>query len=251
MFFLISKIFGFVSSPVTYIVLLVIAGIWLRKKKWKQLTFGLAIFLLLLFSNRWVYYESVKAFSGKYVTEIPSAKRYNYGIVLGGFSEYDARLNRINFNKVADRLTEAVNLYHKGIIRKLIITGDGSILDIPEVKTDPEVMLSILQNWGVSRSDVILERKALNTRENAVYTLQLLGDSLKSSPSLLITSATHMKRSLQCFNVVGVYPDFYGTDVVLDPQYRIIDFFPDFYYLSMWQELIHEWIGMLVYHITG
>lgn len=240
-----------IASPVTYLIGLVCITA-LTKKRWlRKISYVLAAFILLFCSNKWIYNEVVKAHTMPYIGQPAPEKIYEYGIVLGGFSGYDPGLHRVDFNEAADRLTEAVRLYHQGTVKKLIITGDGSVADTPRQLNDPEVLLSMLEDWGVKRPNVILERKARNTRENAVFTLRLIGDSLLSRPSLLITSAVHMKRSLACFERIGMHPVPYVTDMSLDPQYHWMDMLPDFSFLTKWQELLHEWIGSTVYELMG
>jgi len=251
MFFILSKIFALTASPVTYLIVLVCLAALCKRRRIKQVSYFLAVFILLFCSNKWVYNEVVKASAMPYIGKIDTVKTYKYGIVLGGFSSYDPGLHRVDFNENADRLTEAVRLYHKRIIKKIIIAADGSIADIPGQQNDPEVLLSMMEEWGVKRSDIILERKARNTRQNAVFTLRLIGDSLLCSPSLLITSAMHMERSLRCFEKVGIHSVPYVTDVSIDPQYLFTDIFPDFSLFSKWQGIFHEWIGSFVYGLRG
>ena len=251
MFFILSKIFALTASPVTYLIVLVCVAALSKRRRVKQVSYILAVFILLFCSNKWTYNKVVKACAMPYINQIDTVKVYKYGIVLGGFSGYDQRLQRVDFGENADRLTEAVRLYHKKTIKKIIITGDGSTSDIPGQQNNPEVLLSMMEEWGVKRSDIILERKARNTRQNAVFTLRLIGDSLLCSPSLLITSVTHMKRSLKCFEKVGIRSVPYVTDVSIDPPYLWTDIFPDFSLFSEWQKIIHEWIGSFVYGLKG
>lgn len=209
----------------------------------------LAIAVTLICSNKWVFNETIRVMSAPYVSE--PVKTYQYGVVLGGFADFDLQRNRVEFYEGADRLIDAVTLYQKGTIKKLVVTGDGSHMNLPTHKADPEVLLSLLESWGVKRADIILENRARNTKQNASYTLELIGDSLLTQPVLLITSAYHMKRSLRVFERLGIHPDPYGTDVIMNPQYEWIDIFPDFQYLGKWQIILHEWIGLVVYEITG
>jgi len=251
MFFALSKIFALLASPVTYVIGLVCLAA-LTKKKWiRGIAYFLAVVILLACSNKWLYYRMVQSMAAPYIVEGTPGKTYAYGIVLGGFADYDSIRHSIDFNEAGDRLIDAARLYRLGVLKKIVITGDGSSMDVPRHRSDPRVLLSLLKSWGVPRKDVILERRARNTRQNATYTYQLLGDSLRSQPSLLITSGVHMKRSLQCFEAIGIHPDPYATDINMAPQYEWIDVFPDFQYLSKWQYILHEWIGGAVYSVVG
>jgi len=247
MFFIVSKIFAWIASPVSYLIVLVALAVWTKKKWLKTTAWMLAILVMLICSNKWIYNETMRAMSTPYIVE--PVKTYTYGIVLGGFADFDKQRHRIEFYDASDRLIDAATLYRKGIIKKMVVTGDGSHLNVPTRTSDPEVLLSLLEGWGVNRRDIILENRARNTKQNASFTLDLIGDSLLSQPVLLITSAFHMKRSLQVFERIGIHPDPYGTDVIMNPQYEWMDFLPDFQYLYKWQFILHEWIGLIVYKI--
>ena len=73
-------------------------------------------------------------------------------------------------------------------------------------------MKQYLADLGMPLEDVILETRANNTWENATFTLELIGNSMKTESTLLITSATHMRRSLWTFHAAGLNPDTYITD---------------------------------------
>ena len=57
----------------------------------------------------------------------------------------------------------------------------------------------LLESFGVPRERVLLEDRARNTYENAVFSKQLM----KPKPGerwLLVTSAVHMPRAIGCFS---------------------------------------------------
>ena len=251
MFFALSKIFALIASPVTYVIGFICLAAFTKRRWIRKIAYFMAILIMLFCSNKWIYNKTVQSMAAPYIVEGTPGKTYAYGIVLGGFADYDSIRHSIDFNEAGDRLIDAARLYHLGVLKKIVVTGDGSSMDVHHHHSDPNVLLSLLESWGVPRQDVILERRARNTRQNATYTYQLVGDSLRSRPSLLITSGVHMKRSLQCFEAIGIHPDPYGTDVNMAPQYEWIDVFPDFQYLSKWQYLLHEWIGGAVYHLMS
>ena len=251
MFFALSKIFALVSSPVTYIIGLVCLAAFTKKRWIRGSAHFLAIIILLACSNKRLYYQTVQSMTAPYIVKGMPEKTYAYGIVLGGFADYDSIRRSIDFNEAADRLIDAARLYRLGVLKKIIVSGDGSDIDVPGHRSDSRILLSLLKSWGVNPGDVILEKRARNTRQNATYSYQLVGDSLRSQPSLLITSGIHMKRSLQCFQAIGIHPDPYATDINMAPQYEWTNIFPDFQYLGKWQYILHEWIGAIVYNIVG
>lgn len=251
MFYVISKLTGIViSNPVFYCVFLLLIALKAKRKGVRIACVSAGLLILLLCSNQPLYNATVRAWTAPYLHAWDSTRTYRYGIVLGGFAEYDPGLHRIEFNNAADRWIDAVLLYKQGKIQKLVIASDGSITS-NYGKGNPQVMYADLALLGIPPEDVIMERKALNTRENATLTLPLLGDSVKGSECLLITSGVHMRRSLSVFKKVGFTPVPYVTDIKEAPVLCWADWIPDMYLLSDWQALIHEWIGMVAYKIAG
>lgn len=214
--------------------------------------FIIALLFTCLFTNEPLYQYAYLQWFAEYDHPLPAGKTYKYGIVLGGYSNWDWERNRVEFGNVADRLLEGIRLYKQGKIEKLVLASDGSIIESENPVTmqgNPQGMLDYLEDLGMPREDVILETKAWNTKENATFTLQLIGESLKTEPSLLITSAVHMRRSIMTFHREGIPSDTYITDTPVKIGNQKAGWFPSFGLLIKWTELLHEWIGYMVYKI--
>ena len=86
--------------------------------------------------------------------------------------------------------------------------------------------------------------------ENAQNTANLLGIDM-TQKFLLITSAGHMKRAKFCFNKNNFNIDCYPTDITNSDITLTVDdlFIPNIDALVKWEDLIHEWIGYIVYRI--
>lgn len=250
MYFFLSSLFSFVTTPLFYIVCFVILGFFLRPKRWKRICYGVAIGLALLFTDAPLYQYATEKWYGEYDRPLKEGKRYAYGIVLGGYSNWDWERNRVEFSGIADRLLEGIRLYKHGRIGKLVLASDGSIIETGDMKGNPVGMMGFLKDMGMPPEDVVLEAKARNTQENAQLTLELIGDSLKTEPVLLITSAIHMRRSLLAFRAAGMNPDAYVTDTFLHPEGAKPNFCPSLAVMVMWHELLHEWIGYIVYNVV-
>ena len=245
-----------ICSPLFYVFLLIVAA-WLcrHRKRWKWTLAGLSVFASLFFSLEPIYEIAAKKWSEGYPWTVPAGKTYQYGIVLGGCSYWDWERNRPEFGGNVDRLTEGIQLYHKGIIRKLVIASDGSIIqreDPTKQSGNPQAMTDYIIRLGIPRQDIILETKATTTHENAVYIKQLLKDppqpsllregsqmcqtssaELDSLPKqggegwvscLLITSSIHMRRAL------------------MEDRWL-----PSLHVIRDWQALLHEIIGYAYY----
>jgi len=69
--------------------------------------------------------------------------------------------------------------------------------------------------------------------------------------SLLITSATHMRRSYSCFEKVGLNCDTFCTDFQSGARQWNIEalFVPQTNVLFKWNAFIHELVGLLIYKV--
>ena len=180
---------------------------------------------------------------------------YDVGIVLGGFSQFDVYpyKDRMNVSSAANRFLDALYLYKKGIIKKLLISGgDGRLLG--EKMSESESTKAYLLGIGVPESDILIENKSRNTHENAVFTKEYLNNQgLSNAKCLLITSAFHMRRSIGCFKKVGLncepFPaHFIAERIELKASSWIL---PDNLAFFKWEMFLKEWVGCVVYKLQG
>jgi uncharacterized SAM-binding protein YcdF (DUF218 family) len=245
MFFIASKLLAFLSKPIIWIFFLVLSSLIFKNKRRKLLITSLVFFYF--FSNEFIADEFSKLWQvpAKHINDIE--KRYDYGVVLGGYSSYNQRTNQINFNESGDRLISAIELYKLGKIKKILISGGNGEL-INDGMRESAWSKDFLLNMGIDKADIILEDSSRNTMENAQYTARLLQEDHNT---LLITSANHMKRATYCFKKQNIKHDTFPTDgiknnITLHFGYLFI---PDSKVLKQWESLIHEWIGYIVYRI--
>ena len=240
-----------ITSPVFYILLLLLAAYLFRnKRRTRNTLIATAVTLALFFTCRPIYNLLSNIWADGLTTEIKPGTTYHYGIVLGGFGEWDEERDRPDFSKHVDRLLEGIQLYHKGAIKKIVLASDGSnrIPDNPDDKSgNPIGMRKYIERLGVAPTDLILENKATTTRENAQFLLEQLGDSLKSARPLLITSAEHMRRAVMTFEQAGIPVDAYATDCIIKEKKRKSLF--SLTVMNNWPSLLHELLGYLYYRL--
>ena len=252
MFFVVSKLFSFITDPTFWIVVCFVVSIVLKKRLWKRIAFifGISLFVLLgngalisLVEQRWVR---------NVVKPLPSEIVYEYALIQGGFGDFNSATGRTQVFEEAERLIEPIRLYHSGRVRKLFITGDGSFSNFnkkfPESK---QVFLKYLESLGVHGNDIVLDSEARNTRQSALRTKELLGEAFDGKNSLLVTSAIHMPRALKCYCKAGMNPIPYATSVPGPYEMDITNFNIGSNNLYRWQKLIHEWLGLIAYLIAG
>lgn len=238
-----------VTNPLAYIIFFLLLGLCLRARRWKRGMYAVAVVLALLFTNGALLDWVSEKWYGEYDRPLPQGKVYEYGIVLGGYSNWDWEHGRPEFSEIADRLLEGVQLHARGVIRKLVLASDGSVIvrKEGEISGNPQGMKAYLMNMGIPAEDIIIEPKANNTHENATLTLELIGDDLREKPSLLITSSIHMRRGLLAFEQADLHPDAYMTDLPTEIDKQQVCLMPSLGVIYGWRALLHEMVGYLAY----
>ena len=118
--------------------------------------------------------------------EIDDTEKYDAALVLG------CSVREI----LASRTNKALNLYLRGIVKKIYLSGGVGKTSKYKDRTEADVMKEILVSYGVPESDIIIEDKSTTTYENMVNTLELIKNDLGNDGKLvLVTSHFHQKRS--------------------------------------------------------
>ena len=249
MFFILSKLLAFIITPLIWILTLVFFAIYTKNEKRRKKCIRWALGLTLFFTNGFIFDEFARLWEIP-ATNYQNLKTYDYGIVLGGMSVNDEGLDRVQFFRGVDRLIQTIDLYKRGIIKKIIFTGGSGRISQPEMKEAALVKPYILK-MGVAEDDLIIENESNNTRENALFTKKLLDEKKMSGNFLLITSGFHMRRALACFKKVGISADSYSTDRYAGPRKFAFDFLfiPNVSAMNDWNNLLKEYVGFITYKV--
>ena len=250
MFFILSKVLYVLLYPISWILIL---WVWRWRSRTATTRKRLLISMIVLgivFSNPFLYRSFVMSWQ-PVPKSLPDTAHYSAGIVLGGLSYYDKKDSGF-FGPSADRFIQTANLYHRGIINKVLITGGTGNL----MQREPPEAIFLKQEFirnGVNEKDIILESRSRNTYENAIFSKRVL-DSLKLQPPfVLVTSAMHMPRSVAVFKKAGINFISYPCDyTVIDERFDIDNYIiPDISLLKKWSWVIKEVVGFVAYRLTG
>ena len=177
MFFYFSQFLSFLAMPLTLVLLLLlIAAIFTPKSRGKKILWT-GILLLVFFSNPFLSNLALLAWEPPYKSfeEIPNRE---IGIVLTGVTNLNkTTTDRTFFGKGADRITQALQLYRMGKIKKILITG-GQGLNPTNTYSEAELLKRFLMMTGMPEADILIEEKSVNTRENALFTKEFLEKSI-------------------------------------------------------------------------
>lgn len=112
---------------------------------------------------------------------------------------------------------KAAQLYRQGYAKKIVVSGKYSILkgcfEAPvspaqytgrSYETECDFLTEVLRDNGVCEEDILQEKQASYTYENAIYTAKLLkGERVERA--LLVCQAFHARRSLMYYQLL--FPD--------------------------------------------
>ncbi len=166
-----------------------------------------------------------------------------YIVVLGGghVSDPDVPVSaRISPESLA-RLAEAAAIHRKAPDTKLIFSG-GAYND---PASNAQVMAEVARSIGIDDKAIVLEERPLDTKDEA----KILSEKVGKKPFVLVTTASHMRRSVALFKKQGTAP------IPAPTGHRVMDsgkketgwqsFFPKSSNLEKTEVLFHEYLGLI------
>jgi uncharacterized SAM-binding protein YcdF (DUF218 family) len=253
-YFIITKQF---LQPLPLLLLLLgmaIANLWRKRRESRRrlLLLTVPFVILVLTTIPAVIFPLVGTLEWRYPPLASRPEDADAIVVLsGGMIEPDAVRRRAELAEdTLSRCLRGAEIYHEGKPCPVIVTGDvlDSGSDIPAVAS---VMRDMLIRLGVADPDVLVEAKARTTFENAVETRKIV-EAKGLRKVILVTEAIHMPRSLRCFRKQGI-------DAVPAPcrhratvfHGRINFFMPSPGAIGDLMAVLHEWLGLVWYRLSG
>lgn len=253
MFFLLSKTLPYLFMPLTIIIGVLLFSLFLNNRKWKNRLQICAVGLLLICSNHFVADQVFKLWEvpPTPIGQLPNSR--TVGIVLSGVVKKEKLPHdRVYLAEGADRITHAIQLYKAGKIQKIVITGGQGAFSKSSIREAPQLR-QVLIMCEVPEEDIIIESESRNTRQNAVFTAEILKKQFPDYHYLLITSSFHMRRSLACFKKAGISTDGFSTDFKTGdyPPRFTAYFIPSPNAIDKWHLLMKELMGVAAYKAMG
>lgn len=254
MFFLLSKTLDIVLTPYAWIAILLVAAIpWRRRslRRWRRRRALGVVGTVLLYA--FSIEPVANAIQWSMERDTPSSYRpdvtYDAVILLGGVT--DERVMAVTgqpaYNDNVERLTVTHRLLREGHAKVAILSG-AAIDPSLERYGEARVMGDQLSYWGIEEARIVIEDRARNTRENAVYSAEIVR-ARGYQRVLMVTSAFHLRRATECFNAVDLPVDTLGVD------YRAHDrtksWLPRAQALATSSVLIRELFGRVIYRLQG
>ena len=261
MFLVLSKLLPLFVYPVGLASILLVTALFLHHRRRLQLVcIGMALALLLGFSNEWVAHRLVSSLEWQHLPadELPQAEAI---VLLGGGTRPQLPPRPTSeISEGGDRMLYAAKLYHDAKAPYVVVSG-GFIEFYGSTVAESEAMQELLLSMGVPEDDIVLESQSRNTYENATYVREV-ADELGFNRILLVTSAMHMPRSVaifekQGFEVIAAPTDFYSTwgDAErtgrLGAEGWLLKILPNSERLDFSTRALREYIGIVIYRLRG
>ena len=252
MAYILIKLFKIFLFPLTWVGGLLIVGYFLKSTLWRRILFATSILMLLVFLNKPLLNHAQYKSSQTYAEQTDPSEHYRVAVVMGGFGHMNETTGQLcYFQDRGCRIWEPVRLLHEGIVEKILVTGDQTIQLDKEGNTTVDAFVEYMRQQGVPDTCWIFEQHARNTHENAVLSIAIL-DSLGYTPSdcLLVTSASHMQRSLNEFAKADWQLTPFAVNIYRKPgKPRLQDFRLYGPAIIQWDELFNEYFGNILYKL--
>ena len=261
MFLLLSKLLPLFVFPLGLSCLLLLLALWLSYKRSRKtwIPILLALMILLVASSSRVGNYLIASLEHQYLPldPVPSAEAI---VILGGATRNQEPPRIIpDLNERGDRLLYGAKLYQDGAAPKIILTG-GRFPWFGADTSEADSMATVLELMGVPPDAMILESQSLNTHQNAVFTKKIL-ERENIRRILLVTSATHMPRSLAIFRKQGIKAipapaDYTMSDRDLiehrhSRESSLLSLLPNSGSLDNTSDALREYLGILIYRLRG
>ncbi len=260
MFFYLAKVLWFLLQPSTLIALLIGYGailIWTGWARWGRRFVTVGAILLLLAGLSPLGNALILPLENRFPRADLAAPPAPTGFILLGGAEdrlVGTARKAPTLNEAGERILETVILAQRFPQAKIAFTG-GDAGMLYKSGSEAAGATELLTALGVPRERLILEAKARDTYENAVFLKQELGKLGLLGPEarwVLITSAYHMPRAIAAFRAAGfnveAWPVDYRTRGEADLT-RPFDKVSEG--LRRVDTAMREWAGLFAYWLTG
>lgn len=259
--FIFKKIVSRFFFPVSLSLEITLIGVLLlwftKRQKSGKVLVSLGLLLMILFSNSVIADFLLSPLERKYdpYTVQLSNERgtpaesdpIKFIVVLGGGHTSDPTLpitSQISDSSLV-RLIEGIRMYRKYVGSKLILSGGSGFDSIPNAK----VMARVAKALGIDEKDIILEVDSKDTKDEAKFLKPIVG----ADPFLLVTSASHMLRSIAMFKKLGMNPIPAPTEHHVKENQGLNPgtFFPGAFNLYKSERAVYEYLGIVWAKLRG
>ncbi|MBI2353771.1 MAG: YdcF family protein [Deltaproteobacteria bacterium] len=251
MFILKKCIAAFLLPPGILVLILLAAGLWSWRLRRRVTAVGALLLALLAWSLSTAQVSQMLMGRLERGFAIPRQPQGDVIVLLGGGLHDkvpDLTGSGAPSAGMMTRIVTAVRLQRRLDLPILVSGGavfGGRTAEAPVVRR-------FLMDLGVPERRIILEDKSRDTMENARFSREIIRRHGFRQP-LLVTSAFHMRRSLEAFRRAGVMVTPLPAGFVTSAGHTAVwaDFLPDSASLHGTATAMREYLGLLFYRLGG
>ena len=244
--FLIKKLITYCVEPFGMIFILLLIGMYFlftNKIKYSKVFLSLSLFLLALYSYEPFANYLVYNLENQYPKyDYKSDVKYIHVLGSGHNIDPDQPLSSQLGGASIKRDIEGIIIHLNTPGSKLIFTGYEGSTNIPTGVMNAKFAAAL----GIKKENMLVNGLPKDTYEEAIYTKTIVG----KEPFLLVTSATHMPRSMMLFKSLGMNPIAAPTNFYKNNQSSYFTL-PSIGSLSKSRIAIHEYLGIVWAKLKG
>ena len=245
MLFTLKKIISAFLMPVSIGLMLFFIGlIFLYSKNYKRAK------IFLSFSFLWIAIIAYAPFSNALIKPLENQynaynkvdSSINYVLVLGSGHVTNEKISEISqlSNSALMRISEGIRIYRQLKNAKIIFSGYEGTDITPHAIIAKKVAISL----GIPEENILTQENAKDTKEEA----QTIKRTLGKEAFILVTSASHMPRSMKIFKSENLNPIAAPTDFLSKKDGEFLSKFSA-KEIRKTELAMHEYIGILWHSI--
>ena len=244
--FLFKKITAPFLMPLSICFEILLLGLFLlwftRRQKTGKLVISTGVILLSMMSYTPISNMLLRSLESKYlpITDTSDFQGIKWVVVLGGGHCADSKLSITDQLSTASlvRLIEGIRLHRTLSNSKLLLSGGSAFSSTSEAGTMSKMAMAL----GMDKNELVLESESKDTKDQASFIHNIIG----KEKFLLVTSASHMNRSMALFQAKGMNP------VPAPTGYRVKNiqkinpsmFFPSVKGIDKMEQVFYEYLGI-------
>ena len=251
--FLLKKIVAPLFFPLSLCLEILLAGTFLlwftRRQKTGKIIVSMGVVFLIALSYGAASETLLRPLEYKYppMTDVSAVLDVEWVVVLSGGSSSDDRLPITGQISQASlvRLIEGIRIHRKLPQSKLILSGGRVFNTVAEAK----IMADVAVILGVDSKDFILESESKDTKDQA----RLIQNIVSDNRFVLVTSASHMPRSMALFEKRGMRPMPAPIGHKIKERQKITPamFFPSAGRIEKVERAFYEYLGLVWAKLRG
>ena len=235
--------FFFPLSICLEILLLGLFFLWFtRRQKTGKIVISTGVVLLTVISYGVFSNMLLRPLESKYlpIMEVSDLSDVKWVVVLSGGISSDNKLpitDQLSSVSLV-RLVEGIRLHRKLSNSKLLLSGGSAFSSTSEAS----IMAKMAMTLGIEKKELVIESESKDTKDQASLIHNIIGND----KFILVTSASHMFRSMALFQTKGMSP------VPAPIGYRVKQiqkispsmFFPSAKAIDKMERVVYEYLGM-------